>query len=80
MGLATNYIVAMFAIFVSILSFILSSYGGQVTTRSFNYHKNGRRGRHGADHHLHCYHVRHLFVPSLLHSLLLRRSGNYQIL
>jgi hypothetical protein len=34
MGLATTYIVAMFAIFVSLLSFILSSYGGQVTTRS----------------------------------------------
>ncbi len=27
MGLATTYIVAMFAIFVSLLSFILSSYG-----------------------------------------------------
>ncbi len=34
MGLATTYIVAMFAIFVSLLSFVLSSYGGQVTTRS----------------------------------------------
>ncbi len=45
MGLATTYIVAMFAIFVSLLSFILSSYGGQVTTRSSNYPKDGRRRR-----------------------------------
>jgi hypothetical protein len=40
MGLATTYIVAMFAIFVSLLSFILSSYGGQVTIRSSNYPKD----------------------------------------
>jgi hypothetical protein len=45
MGLATTYIVAMFAIFVSLLSFILSSYGGQVTIRSSNYPKDGRMGR-----------------------------------
>ncbi len=36
LGLATTYLFAMFAIFVSLLSLILSSYGGQVTTRSFN--------------------------------------------
>jgi hypothetical protein len=40
MGLATTYIVAMFAIFVFLLSFILSSYGGQVTTRSSTQSKN----------------------------------------
>ncbi len=40
MGLATTYIVAMFAIFVSLLSFILSSYGGQVTTRSSSHPKD----------------------------------------
>jgi hypothetical protein len=41
MGLATTYIVAMFAIFVSLLSFILSSYGGQVTTRSSSHPMDG---------------------------------------
>jgi hypothetical protein len=40
MGLATTYIVAMFAIFMSLLSFILSSYGGQVTTRSSSHQKD----------------------------------------
>jgi hypothetical protein len=40
MGLATPYIVAMFVIFVSLLSFILSSYGGQVTTRSSSHPKD----------------------------------------
>ncbi len=80
MGLVTTYIVAMFAIFVSLLSFILSSYGGQVTTRSSSHPNEVRRGGHGAGHHLHCCHVIHLCVPSLVHSLLLWRSGNYQIL
>jgi hypothetical protein len=82
MGLATTYIVAMFAIFVSLLSFILSSYGGQVTIRSSVILRMGglEHGGHGAGHHLHCCHVCHLCVPSLLHSLLLRGSGNYQII
>jgi hypothetical protein len=41
MGLATTYIVAKFAIFVSLLSFILSSYGGQVSIRSSSHPKDG---------------------------------------
>jgi hypothetical protein len=82
MGLATTYIVVMFAIFVSLLSFILSSYGGQVTTRSSSHPKDGRiwRAWGWPPPTVHCCHVCHLYVPSLLHSLLLRRSGNYQIL
>jgi hypothetical protein len=42
MGLATTYIVATFAVFVFLLSFILSSYGGQVTTRSSSHPKDGK--------------------------------------